>query len=80
MNREIIWGKYHKLRSSDGYRAFWKAFLVVVGCEAVDDPAFFQYVSHQIFKQCLLEHFPLVDTPQTDVIPSLTCQPYGLKL
>lgn len=73
VRREKVWGKYHKLRSSDAYREFWKAFLVIVGCETVDDPAFYQYISHHMFKRCLMEHFPLNNHPQTSVaIPSLT--------
>jgi hypothetical protein len=56
--REKVWGKYHKLRCSDGFRSFWKTLLTIIGCTTVDDPVFCQYITHHIIKNTLKEAFP----------------------
>ncbi len=49
MQEELMWRKYHELRVSDTFRDDWDKFLRVTIGQAAS-PAFFQFVSHRIFK------------------------------
>lgn len=69
--REKVWGHYHKLRCSDAYKSFWKTLLTIIGCETVDDPIFYQHISHHIFKNALKDAFPLPSSTHEDT-PSLS--------
>ena len=44
--REMVWGHYHKLRSSPAFRSLWKILLTLVVCSTTDDPIFMQYITH----------------------------------
>ena len=71
--REMVWGHYHKLRSSPAFRSLWKILLTLVGCSTTDDPIFMQYITHHIFKQLLKEEFPLQPAATHDsAVPALS--------
>ena len=50
MREESMWQEYHALRVSDGFKDSWEKFLRQSIGQAAS-PTFFQYVSHEIFKQ-----------------------------
>ena len=71
--QEMVWGHYHKLRSSPAFRSLWKTLLTLVGCSTTDDPIFMQYITHHIFKQLLKEEFPLQPAATHDsAVPALS--------
>lgn len=43
--REVMWSRYHSLRTSEGYIKMWS--------EVSDNATFFQYVGHYIFKELI---------------------------
>ena len=53
-----MWGLYHKLRTSPSFKAQWTIF----GMKAIgkNPPVgFYQFVTHEIFKQMIKEEFPV---------------------
>ena len=69
--REVMWEKYHTLRTSNGYCYLWEMIQKeVMGSDSVPCPIFYQNVGHCMFKQMIKLHHPLM--PQSD---SLTTPP-----
>ena len=56
--RERIWGRYHKLRSSDSYRATLSKFLEALGCEAI--AVFYQFVTDSLLEQLIKLRYPIM--------------------
>lgn len=55
--REKLWGQYHMLRSSKGFRESWSSLLQCIqGCTPC--PIFYQYVTDKVFKQVIRHNFP----------------------
>ena len=52
---EKVWGHYHVLRTSSSYKELWNQILASSG-----NPTFYQFVTHEIFKQLLKREFPVV--------------------
>ncbi len=58
--RERMWERYHKLRSSELFKTRWAKFLESsVGCESC--PIFFQFVSDAIMEMLIKGQFPVED-------------------
>ena len=70
LKKEKMWGLYHQLRTSKKFNQEWSQFLQEsVGHQA--SPAFFQFVTHRIFKELITMEYPVaVDT----TAPSETLQ------
>ena len=49
LKREKMWKEYHEMRISLEFKRQWETFLVKAGEAAL--PAFYQFVSHEFFKQ-----------------------------
>ena len=56
--RERMWERYHKLRSSDSYRATWSKFLEALGCEAI--AVFYQFVTDSLLEQLIKLRYPIM--------------------
>ena len=54
-----MWGRYHKLRSSESYRTTWSKFLKALGCEAAG-PIFYQFVTDSLMQQLIKLHYPIM--------------------
>ena len=52
---EKVWGHYHVLRTSSSYKELWNQILASSG-----NPTFYQFVTHEIFKELLKREFPVV--------------------
>ena len=60
---ENMWRVYHEVRTSDSFREDWETFLL----ESINEPAapaFYQYVSHQIFREIVKDHHQLPETAE----------------
>ena len=57
--REVMWERYHKMRSSQSFRDGWFAFLKTVGCVAV--PAFYQFVTDSLMEQLIKLNYPVME-------------------
>ena len=70
LRKDKMWGAYHMLRTSKTFREDWSQFLLEsVGHQA--SPAFFQYVTHTLFKALIEMEYPVSDA-QTET-PHLSC-------
>ena len=58
MEEEFMWRKYHTLRTSDTFKKDWESFLQSTIDEAAL-PTFFQFVSHEMFKELVKAKFEL---------------------
>ena len=58
MEEEFMWREYHTLRTSDAFKKDWESFLrSTIGEAAL--PTFFQFVSHETFKELVKAKFEL---------------------
>ena len=57
--RDRMWGNYYKLRSSEGYKAFWSKALSEV--DAIVCPIFYQFVADKMMDRLIVSHFPVHD-------------------
>ena len=57
-SRGRMWEKFHKLRSSEVFRAGWVKFLHD-SIESEACPIFFQFVTDSIMEGLIKEHFPV---------------------
>ena len=56
VKRERMWEAYHKLRTSNVFKTKWVGFLEI--STAIGPcPIFYQYVTDQVFKGMILQHF-----------------------
>ena len=58
--KELVWGTYHKVRTSEGFKLFWFNVLVEMEVQSVV-PAFYRAITDTIFKEPIT-----IDTPVTD--------------
>lgn len=63
MREESMWQEYHTLRVSDGFRDGWEKFIQQTIGQAAS-PTFFQYVSHEIFKDLVKEQHELPESAE----------------
>ena len=64
LKKAKMWGLYHKLRTSTSFKAQWNTF----GVQSIGKSlpvGFYQYVTHEVFKQLIKEEFP-VNTQETE--------------
>ena len=68
VKKEKMWGLYHRLRTSKKFKDGWNSFLFkLTGQQA--SPAFYQYVTNEVFK-CLIEkEYPLPETSTSTESP-----------
>ena len=80
VKREMMWTKFHKIRTSEEYRVLWHPFLQLVGITEMST-IFCQYVGEHVLKELAELHFPLIDKTTSQSKPSeLTCkETYGLR-
>ena len=65
VRREKMWGHFHQLKTSNTFQASWQKFLVEgVGVHA--SPILYQYLTDNIFRVMIREHFPLQVTEQVE--------------
>ena len=58
LKRERMWAAYHRLRTAETFVKDWRDFLATsVGFKAF--PAFYQFVTHDIFKKLVKAQYPL---------------------
>ena len=58
LRKNKMWGLYHQLRTSVTFKREWSKFLQEsVGHQA--SPAFFQYVTHTVFKELIRMEYPV---------------------
>ena len=57
--RERMWGKYHRLRTSDSFRLQWSTFLQESVSAQASWPTFYQYITDVIFKELIKQQFPI---------------------
>ena len=67
--RSRMWGLYHQLRTSKEFITKWTDFLKKSGNAA--NPAFFQYVTYEVFKETIKDEFEL----STSTIATATLSP-----
>lgn len=67
---ESIWGHYHIMRTSTAYKVLWKNALESTGCSLL--PAFYQYVTNEIFKQLYKQEFSFSSDASDTELPPLT--------
>lgn len=73
LQRERMWGAYHQLRTADTFVKDWRAFLNdSVGQKAY--PAFFQFVTHTVFKELLKHQYPVSEQTTENPERPLTYQ------
>ena len=53
LRREKMWQAYHRLRTAQTFRTHWATFIA----ESISQPAFYQYVTHTIFKDLIEREF-----------------------
>ena len=56
VKRERMWEAYHKLRTSEVFKIKWVVFLKNLAAIG-PCPIFYQYVTDQVFKDMILQHF-----------------------
>lgn len=64
LKKAKMWGLYHKLRTSASFKAQWNTF----GVQSIGNSlpvGFYQYVTHEVFKQLIIKEFP-VNTEETE--------------
>jgi len=66
-----MWGEYHQLRTSSSFSKEWENFLEKSMTEK-QSVAFYQYVSHEVFKELIKLQHPLNATSTSDDIPPLS--------
>jgi len=60
-----MWGAYHRLRTADNFVNDWRVFLSdSVRLKAF--PAFYQFVTHHIFKELIKEEYPVTESTKCD--------------
>ena len=65
LQKERMWGAYHQLRTAKTFVKDWRMFLAnSVGQKAF--PAFFQFVTHTIFKWLMKTRYPLAGGSATE--------------
>ncbi len=65
---EVMWREYHKLRVSDTFRQDWMEFMK----KSIDQPAspaFFQFVTHRIFKELVKAKHQLAESVKDQASP-----------
>ena len=66
LKKEKMWGLYHQLRTSKNFKEEWSQFLQAsVGHQA--SPAFFQFVTHTVFKELITMEYPIAVHTTTPV-------------
>ena len=80
VKREMMWTKFHKIRTSEEYRVLWHPFLQLVGITEMST-IFCQCVGEHVLKELAELQFPLIDKITSQSKPSeLTCEEtYGLR-
>jgi len=65
LKKERMWGAYHRLRTADTFVNDWRVFLSdSVRLKAF--PAFYQFVTHHIFKELIKEEYPVTESTKCD--------------
>ncbi len=72
--REKMWGQYHTIRTSDHFVQSWILLFNEAGTQAL--PTLFQHLTHLIFKEMILIHFPISELPQPMTSESPPTMPY----
>jgi len=73
LKRESMWGAYHRLRASDTFRRDWKTFLHE-SFQVEAFPAFYQFVTHHMFKELLKMEYPLPEVSTNTCARPLTLE------
>lgn len=63
-----MWGLFHELRVSEPFISEWALFLEE-SIRSVANPAFFQYVSYEIFTALIKREFEVSSTSETTTTP-----------
>ena len=74
-----MWGAYHKLRTSSSFSKDWGDFLEKSMKEKAP-VAFYQYVSHEVFKELIKTGHPLNTTSTGADLPPLTYEEKTLSI
>ena len=69
VKREIMWTKFHKIRTSEKYRGLWHPFLQLVGIIEMST-IFCQFVGEHVLKELAELHFSLIDKITSQSKPS----------
>jgi len=67
-----MWGEYHKLRTSPEFKAEWHKFLETSVMKQQPMVAFYQYVTHELFKELIKLEFTVNDAVDHKPLPPLT--------
>ena len=62
---EKVWGHYHVLCTSSSYKELWNQILARSG--NTPSPTFYQFVTHELFKELLKREFPVSSDTTKDV-------------
>ena len=68
--REVMWSKYHTLRTSKEYLDMWLHYVPL--CSAESCPHFFQYVGHHMFKDLIRRQHPITPKASAPGPPPMT--------
>lgn len=60
LRKERMWGAYHRFRTSNTFVRDWQAFLST-SVQLKAFPAFYQFVTHHLFKDLIKMHYPVVE-------------------
>ena len=68
--REVMWGKFHQLRSSPTYKQIWDKYIENVTGKATS-PIFPQLITQHMFEQLVVKRFAVAEA-EKDSVTSLT--------
>lgn len=70
VEREIMWGNFHQLRTSVKFIYLWRELQKSSHCNC--KPVFYQFITTHVFKEMIKKKFPIVTTPPAMEKPFLT--------
>ena len=64
--REVLWIKFHKLRSSQDIHLMWSTFFQL-SIETKSTPFLYQYLTEKVFEQLIIQQYPVQKPPKQEV-------------
>ena len=67
--RELMWGHYHVVRSSPEFHDDWCMFIYQAVNISKPTPAFYQFVTHEVFKELIKQKYPVQESKSIQKLP-----------
>ncbi len=78
LKKAKMWGMYHQLRTSDSFKKEWRLF-VEKSVQLDMSAAFYQYVTHEVFKELIKSEYPVFSANAASLPPLTNIEENALR-